>query len=66
MIAHRLSAVRHADKIVVLDRGSVVEEGSHSELLSLGGRYADLWLGQSRSGDAAETPPSSVRSAAVK
>jgi ATP-binding cassette subfamily B protein len=41
-IAHRLSTVRHADQIVVLDRGRVVEQGTHAELLAHGGRYATL------------------------
>ena len=43
MIAHRLSTVAEADKIVVLDAGRVVEEGTHEALLAKRGRYAELW-----------------------
>ena len=42
VIAHRLSTVRKADKIVVMDKGRVVDQGSHDELLARGGIYADL------------------------
>jgi subfamily B ATP-binding cassette protein HlyB/CyaB len=42
VIAHRLSAVRDASRILVMDRGEVVESGSHAELISAGGRYARL------------------------
>lgn len=43
MIAHRLSTVVSADKIVVLDAGRVVEQGTHNELISRGGLYARMW-----------------------
>ncbi len=43
VIAHRLSTVVHADEILVLDQGVVVERGRHDELLRLGGRYAQMW-----------------------
>ncbi|SHG58312.1 ATP-binding cassette, subfamily B, MsbA [Cognatiyoonia sediminum] len=43
VIAHRLSTVRNADKIVVMDRGKVVDEGTHEALLERGGIYADLY-----------------------
>ena len=42
VIAHRLSTVRYADKIIVLDRGRVIEEGSHEELLERQGHYSSL------------------------
>ena len=42
VIAHRLSTVRHADRIITIERGRVVEDGSHDELIRRGGRYATL------------------------
>ena len=48
IIAHRLSTVRRADRLVVIDHGRIVEMGSHSELLELGGLYARLYQRQFR------------------
>jgi ATP-binding cassette subfamily B multidrug efflux pump len=46
-IAHRLSTIARMDRLVVLDRGRVVEQGTHADLLRLGGHYAALWRRQS-------------------
>ncbi|MGC1494971.1 MAG: ABC transporter ATP-binding protein [Sulfitobacter sp.] len=46
-IAHRLSTIAEMDRILVLDQGQIVEEGSHDALLSRGGLYADFWARQS-------------------
>lgn len=43
VIAHRLSTISNADKIIVFDQGNIVEQGTHSYLLNLKGRYAHLW-----------------------
>ncbi len=43
VIAHRLSTVRHADRILVMDHGRIVEEGTHKNLLAQGGHYAELY-----------------------
>jgi ATP-binding cassette subfamily C protein CydC/ATP-binding cassette subfamily C protein CydCD len=43
LITHRLVGLEEADEVLVLERGRVVERGSHAELLALGGRYAALW-----------------------
>jgi ATP-binding cassette, subfamily B, bacterial MsbA len=52
IIAHRLSTVRRADRLVVIDHGRIVEEGTHGDLLELGGLYARLYQRQFR-----EEPP---------
>lgn len=46
VIAHRLSTIRKADRIVVLERGRIIETGTHGDLLMNGGRYSELWLHQ--------------------
>ena len=43
MVAHRMRTVQRADRVVFLDREGIREEGTHEELLALGGRYADFW-----------------------
>jgi ATP-binding cassette subfamily B protein len=43
LIAHRLQTAMHADRILVMDDGRIVEDGRHSDLLSLGGQYAQMW-----------------------
>ena len=52
VIAHRLSTVRNADQILVLEKGSIVERGKHDELVALGGLYADLYNRQDLTGSA--------------
>lgn len=46
IIAHRLATVRRADRILILERGQVIESGSHAELLKQGGRYAGYYAQQ--------------------
>jgi len=43
VIAHRLSTVRHADRIIVLRQGAIIEQGSHDALLARSGHYAELY-----------------------
>ena len=54
VIAHRLSTVVHADNIIVLDHGAIVEQGTHVELLARGGLYASLWARQREADQARE------------
>ena len=53
-VAHRLSTLRHADRLVVLDRGRIVEVGRHETLLAMNGAYAQLYEAQARQIDAGE------------
>ena len=50
IIAHRLSTIVHADQILVMDHGQVVERGTHLELLAAKGKYAEMWQMQERAG----------------
>ena len=47
-VAHRLSTIENADRILVMEGGSVVEEGKFQELLDLGGRFREIYEGQQR------------------
>jgi ABC-type multidrug transport system fused ATPase/permease subunit len=47
VITHRLSTIQKMDRIIVLDNGHIIEQGSHSDLLKHGGTYAELWAHQS-------------------
>ena len=52
VVAHRLSTIRNADQIMVIDQGHVTEHGNHNELLALGGMYADLYNKQMKASNA--------------
>lgn len=43
IIAHRFSSIKIAERIIVLDDGKIIEEGTHEELISLNGKYKELW-----------------------
>ena len=51
MIAHKLSTITHADQIIVLDNGRIIERGAHGELLDRDGLYAELWEKQRRASE---------------
>ena len=51
VIAHRLSTVIDADKIIVLENGKIAEEGTHKELLEKNGLFAEMWLRQQEKSD---------------
>jgi ABC-type multidrug transport system fused ATPase/permease subunit len=62
VIAHRLSTVRNADRILVMDKGRVVDEGPHDALLARGGLYADLYRLQFEEGrQVVDTAPAAGR-----
>lgn len=57
VIAHRLASIRHADEIIVLDQGRVMERGTHEALLAQGGHYAGLWQAQTSHRLLGDAPP---------
>jgi ATP-binding cassette subfamily B protein len=63
-VAHRLSTVRDADRIIVIDQGRIVEAGRHDDLLRLGGLYATLWNAQEGNEDKNHAEPSTEASEA--
>ena len=46
VVAHRLSTIKNANRVLVLQEGEIVEEGTHTELIAKGGLYLDLYQGQ--------------------
>ena len=66
VIAHRLSTIMHADEIIVMDAGAIVERGTHAALLATGGRYAQMWALQQQEEEMPNTasPPEGLSSVA--
>ena len=64
VVAHRLSTMRHADRIWVMDAGRIMESGTHDELITRGGAYAGMWHVQTGSTEGAtdDLPPVTTRS----
>jgi ATP-binding cassette, subfamily B, multidrug efflux pump len=62
-IAHRLSTIARMDRLIVLEAGRIVEEGTHAELLRRGGHYEKLWRHQSGGFIANDVPENFVMSA---
>jgi ATP-binding cassette subfamily B multidrug efflux pump len=65
-IAHRLSTIARMDRLIVLEAGRLVEEGTHAELLRLGGHYEKLWRHQSGGFLAEEVPPAETEPEAAE
>lgn len=57
IVAHRLSTIRRADQVLVLDHGRIIERGNHAQLLSLGGVYAKLYFQFANMAEGGEVPP---------
>ena len=65
MIAHRLSTVRSASRIIVMARGEIIEHGSHTQLLSDGGHYAELYQTYFRHQSPDYTVPESTQAVVI-
>ncbi|MFX0206888.1 MAG: hypothetical protein ACFFDT_12955, partial [Candidatus Hodarchaeota archaeon] len=66
VIAHRLSTVKNADRIIVLDKGKIIEEGNHEDLLIQGGEYATLYNTYFKHQEVTWTPTGTVELAVAE